>query len=146
MPPGAVGASVRAVLDPNVLISALLAPAGAPAQVLMAWLHGEFELMVSPLLLEELARALGYPKLRRRIGADEAHRFVDLLARTATMTADPETAASVHSRDPGDNYLIALAEGERAVLVSGDAHLLELEGQIPVFAPAAFLARFGATG
>jgi len=137
---------VRAVLDPNVLISALLSPGGAPAQVLMAWLHGEFELIVSPLVLQELARALGYPKLRRLIEADETHRFVDLLARAATMAADPEDAETVRSRDPGDDYLIALAASERAVLVSGDRHLLELEGQIPVFTPAAFLARFGPAG
>ena len=48
---------MRAVLDPNVLISALLAPKGAPGQVLAKWVIGEFELVVSPLLLAELERA-----------------------------------------------------------------------------------------
>jgi hypothetical protein len=38
---------VRAVLDPNVLIAALLSPTGAPAQLVGRWLGGEFELVVS---------------------------------------------------------------------------------------------------
>jgi len=45
----------------------------------------------------------------------------------------------VHSRDPDDDYLIALASAHRAALVSGDKHLLALEGEIPVFSPRAFL-------
>jgi predicted nucleic acid-binding protein len=36
---------------------------------------------------------------------------------------------------PSDNYLIALASAERALLVSGDRHLLELADQIPVWRP-----------
>jgi putative PIN family toxin of toxin-antitoxin system len=109
----------------------------------MAWLQGEFELVVSRLLLDELTRALAYPKLRKRIEPEEARRFVDLLARAATIAPDPEGAPSIRSRDPGDDYLIALAASERAVLVSGDRHLLELEGQLPVFTGGAFLDRFG---
>ncbi|MCA1705276.1 MAG: PIN domain-containing protein, partial [Actinobacteria bacterium] len=52
---------MRAVLDPNVIISAVLSPGGAPARVMTAWLEGRYELVVSPLLLEELERALSYP-------------------------------------------------------------------------------------
>jgi predicted nucleic acid-binding protein len=44
-----------------------------------------------------------------------------------------------HSADPGDDYLLALAEAERAVLVSGDRHLHALAGQLPILAPRAFL-------
>jgi predicted nucleic acid-binding protein len=50
---------VRAVLDPNVFISALLAPKGSPAHVFRGWVAGGFELVVSPPLLAELERALG---------------------------------------------------------------------------------------
>lgn len=133
---------MRAVFDPNVLISALLSPDGAPARALRAWLNGVFELVVSPLLLAELERALAYPKLRKRIAPDEARRLVALLAETARVAEDPDEHPSVRSRDPQDNYLIALAEQERAVLVSGDDHLLELEGEIPVRSPAEFLSPF----
>lgn len=133
---------MRAVLDPNVLISALLSPQGAPAGVLRAWLQGGFELVTSPRLLDELERALAYPKIRKRIRAEDARDFLSWLRSTAEMAEDPGTPPPVHSRDPDDDYLIALAERQRAVLVSGDEHLLELADRIPVFTAAGFLARF----
>jgi putative PIN family toxin of toxin-antitoxin system len=131
---------VRAVLDPNVIISALLSSKGAPAAILRAWLDGGFELVVSPLLLEELERALGYPKLRQRISAEEAAQVLELLRRAATNESDPKPAPA-RAPDPGDDYLIALAASARARLVSGDGHLLGLASQLPIESPAAFLRR-----
>ncbi len=133
---------MRAVLDPNVLISALLSPQGAPAGVLRAWVQGGFELVTSPRLLDELERALAYPKIRKRISAEDAHSFLSWLRSTAEVVEDPATPPPVRSRDPDDDYLVALAERERAILVSGDEHLLELADRIPVFTAAGFLARF----
>lgn len=131
---------MRAVLDPNVLISALLAPGGAPARVLRAWLQGEYELIVSPLLLAELERALAYPKLRARIAPGEAIELLELLKRQGELVKDPPPI-EVRSSDPGDDYLLALAASTRALLVSGDGHLLALAQRVPVSTPAAFLAQ-----
>jgi uncharacterized protein len=130
---------VRAVLDANVLISALLSLDGSPARALRDWQQGAFELTVSPLLLVELDRALAYPKLRRRIDPEEAKAFVEWLGRTATVAPDPVGPPPTRSPDPGDDYLIALASDQGALLVSSDDHLLGLAGQIPVFSPAGFL-------
>lgn len=128
-----------AVLDPNVIISSLLSPDGAPARVLRAWLQGRFELVISPLLLDELERALAYPKLRKRIGPEEARGVIEWLASASKVAADPKEPPSVRSPDPDDDYLIALAEAEGAAIVSGDDHLLQLEEAIPVFSPVRFL-------
>ena len=130
---------MRAVLDPNVIISALLSPSGAPARLLRAWLYGRFELIVSPLLLAELERALAYPKLRRRIAPQEAHRTIEWIIDSATSAKDPNEPPPVRSPDPGDDYLIALAASEQAALVSGDEHLLGLADDFPIFPPARFL-------
>jgi putative PIN family toxin of toxin-antitoxin system len=129
---------LRAVLDPNVLVSALLSPAGAPARALLAWVNGEYELVVSPLLLAELTRVLAYPKLRARIDQHEGEEFVDWLSRHATIATDPADAP-VRSADPDDDYLLALALREKALVVSGDAHLLALVDEFPIFAPVHFL-------
>jgi putative PIN family toxin of toxin-antitoxin system len=131
---------VRAVLDPNVIISALLAPQGSPAKVFRAWLDGAYELVVSSLLLAELERALGYRKLQKRIQPAEAAELVELLQREADLLEDPMDAPEVRSPDPGDDYLIALAAAGRAVIVSGDDHLLGLRNELPVYSPADFLA------
>jgi len=129
---------VRAVLDPNVLIASLLSRSGAPAQIVSRWLAGEFELVVSEALLAELARALAYPKIRERIAEDEASAFVELLRQTVRLAPDLEAPAR-RSADPDDDYLLALAQAKRAVLVSGDQHLLALASELPILTPRAFL-------
>lgn len=131
---------MRAVLDPNVLISALLSRSGSPARVLRAWLDGAFELVVSVQLIGELERVLAYPKIRARVEPQDAGELVDLLRRSAQMADDPENPPGIRSPDPGDDYLIALAETAQAIIVSGDGHLLGLAGRLPVFSPAEFLA------
>jgi uncharacterized protein len=130
---------LRALLDPNVIISALLAPGGTPAAILRAWTVGTFELVMSPLLLTELARALAYPKLRSRIDENEAASVLEWLERSATTAPDSDVPAVRGSEDPGDDYLIALAAQERAILVSGDRHLLALADELPIYAPRDFL-------
>jgi putative PIN family toxin of toxin-antitoxin system len=132
---------VRAVFDPNVIISALLSPSGHSVHLLSAWSKGEFELIVSAKLIDELGRALGYPKLRRHIPEREASRVVQWLTESATVASDPIEAPRVRSPDPGDDYLIALAASRQAMLVSGDKHLLDLADRIPVLTPAAFVNR-----
>jgi len=130
---------VRAVLDSNVIISALLAPRGTPAKVLRAWLDGAFELVASDALLAELQRAMAYPKLRRRIEAAEAQELIELLRREARMTNNPDDPPSTRSPDPDDDSLIALGAVAQAAIVSGDGHLLGLARELPVYSPAEFL-------
>jgi uncharacterized protein len=135
---------VRAVLDANILIAALLSPTGASAEVVSRWLAGEFELVVSEQLLTELERALRYPKLRNCISATDAEGFVTLLRHGAILATDPRDAPP-RSADPGDDYLIALAESERAILVSGDQHVLALADQLPIQTARMFLESLGTT-
>jgi putative PIN family toxin of toxin-antitoxin system len=129
---------VRAVLDPNVLVSALLSPRGAPALLIARWLAGDFELVVSTRLLNELRRALSYPKLRQRIPPTDADAYLETLRQSAVVASDPRRPPG-RSADPGDDYLLALAEAERAMLVSGDRHLLDLADRFPVSSPRDFL-------
>ncbi len=130
---------MRAILDPNVVISALLSPKGKPARILVAWEQGAFELVISPALLEELERALAYPKLRRLIPEPDAATALAWLRETADVVADPRDDPPLRSPDPGDDYLIALAAQERIPLVSGDNHLLVLADRLPILTAAQFL-------
>lgn len=130
---------MRAVLDPNVIVSALISPQGTPAKIFREWLQGGYDLVVSPLLLAEFERVLGYPKLRDRVSRPEGRELIELLRRGADMRADPSHTPPVRSADPGDDYLIALAAASQAVIVSGDRHLLSLSDDLPVYSPAKFL-------
>lgn len=134
---------MRAVLDVNVLISGLLAREGPSALLIRRWLAGDFELVVSEGLLFELRRAFVYPKLRARIPEAAAAEFVGLLRATATIRPDPSNPPR-QSRDPGDDYVIALAESTASILVTGDQDLLDLSASRPILTPVDFVARLEA--
>lgn len=129
---------MRAVLDINVIVSGVLSSRGAPASILRAWTEGVFELVASPMLIAELRRVLAYPRIAQRIAADGAADLVALIERAAVWFDDPDDPPSVRSQDPLDDYLIALAESSRSMIVTGDSDLLELAGTIPVRSPSAF--------
>lgn len=130
----------RAVLDPGVLVSALITPTGTSAKLLAATRSGSFELIVSPLLLEELELVLRREKFRRYADLDVVDQYIGVLRGEAAMSADPAEPPPIRCTDPDDDYLIALARSRDAALVSGDGHLLELARRIPVFTPSEFLA------
>jgi putative PIN family toxin of toxin-antitoxin system len=128
---------VRAVVDVNVLISGVLSK-GASAEILRASRDGLFELVVSELLLAELRRALASSKVRTKIPPEKAAAFVNWVRDHASLADDPESPPPVSSRDPDDNYLLALAINRRAFLVSGDQDLLALGDDFPILTPARF--------
>ncbi len=130
---------MRAVLDPNVVISGAISPRGAPADVLRSLAGGEFEFIASRALLDELERALAYPKLRPYLSESDAADLLRWVADSASVVVDPNTDPPVHSRDPNDDYLVSLASAHSVALVSGDKDLLALKGKIPVFSTRAFL-------
>lgn len=133
---------LRAVIDPGVLVAALLSPSGAPADLVRRWLDGAFEMVVSPQLLAELGRVLARPKFRPYVTLEEAERYLGLLARGAVIAHDPVAPQPI-TPDPGDDYLISLAVATGVhVLVSGDPHLTGLRDlDPPVLTPREFLGR-----
>ena len=136
---------MRAVVDVNVLISGVLSAKGSSAELLRASRDGRFELVISEMLLTELKRALAYPKLRKRVSAEKAAAFANWIRDHGTLAEDPATPPSVGSRDPDDDYLLALAIDRRAYLVSGDQDLLVLSEDFPILTPAEFLAKLRET-
>jgi putative PIN family toxin of toxin-antitoxin system len=129
----------RAVLDSGVFVSALLNPRGTPATLLKRAQDGEFELIASPRLLAELEDVLFRDKFRRYVEVETVELFLGQVRREATVVRDPDEPAPLKSGDGGDDYLLALAFAQKAVLVSGDSDLLELTGGAPICAPADFL-------
>ena len=129
---------MRAVVDVNVLISGILSAKGPSAEILRASRDGLFELVISEMLLTELDRALRYPKLRRRIPPEKAIAFTNWIRDHGTLAEDPEGPPPVGSRDPDDDYLLALAIDRRAYLVTGDQDLLVLSDDLPILTPAQF--------
>jgi len=117
----------RAVVDSSVLVSALIAPRDTPpSQVLRAWARERFELVVSPQLIAEVAGVLARPKFDRYVTPEEVADFLDMLRSDAVVHPDLAVIERA-TRDPHDDYLVALAKAAGAVLVSSDRDVLEAD-------------------
>jgi len=137
------------VLDTNVFISALLSPGSPPARIIKHWEDREFEVAVSPPLLEELERALGYDRVSKYLQRSrvEIEDFLHQL-REAALVVHPDLHLQVVTEDPDDNRVLECAlSSDAEFIISGDNHLLSL-GEfrgIQILPPAGFLVFLGET-
>jgi len=119
---------MRVIVDTSVLVSGLISPHGAPAQVLARWSAGEFTLLYSPDIYAEyedvLKRAWLHERLAGTANAIEVYlETIRGLGQVVVGYADVAGAV----RDPFDEMFLACALlGEADYLVSGDRDLLAL--------------------
>jgi putative PIN family toxin of toxin-antitoxin system len=134
---------LRAVLDCNVYVSAIIRPEGPPGQIIERFLRtSAFDLVMSPAIRDEVLRALAYPKVRKSLKRDvDPELWFEDIALLARMVAGDHRVTGV-SEDPDDDiYPAAAIEGRCPYIVSGDSDLLtisEHEG-VRIVTPRAFL-------
>ena len=133
---------MRVVLDTNVIVSATLIRGGNEDQILRAWQHGSFDLVLSPPILEELGRALFYERLRkfRWMTDGEVAELLRALAAGGVVVSGRVKVKA--SRDPDDDkFLAAAIEGVAEVVVTGDRDLLDLKSHrgVRIVRPTRFL-------
>jgi putative PIN family toxin of toxin-antitoxin system len=110
---------MRIILDTNIIVSGLISEHGAPAQLLNSWTDKAFTLVTSATQIAEFQSVTHRPSVRPLITPAHAGRFINDLHRFATVLARLPTVD--RSRDPNDNYLLAMAEaGAVDYLVTGD--------------------------
>jgi uncharacterized protein len=115
-------------------------PAGSVVSIVQAWLTSTaFELVVSETVLAEVEDLLGRPRLRKWVTPEDTGAFPRAIRVAADLVADRVERLAL-TRDPDDDYLIALARAHDAdMIVSGDKDLLTWpEQRPPVVTPAAF--------
>jgi putative PIN family toxin of toxin-antitoxin system len=134
---------IRAVLDINVLVSALLSPSGAPARILDLWRQEAFVVVTSEAMLATLERVLSRRAFARKYGLTSGHTTALLrgLRRFTLVTAGEQEVSGVAPDAEDDAVLACAVEGEADYIVTGDKGLLALETYegIPLLAPAAFV-------
>ena len=110
---------MRVVIDTNILVSALIAPAGKPAAIIDAWLDGEFTLLTCATHVGELRSTLHKPRVADLIKPYRAGRLVNQVKKLAE-DVDPLPRVA-RSSDPTDDFLLSMSEGGKAdYLVTGD--------------------------
>lgn len=103
---------------------------GAPNQILKLCRNGVVRILECDETLDEVKRALRYPKFSDRLSAlgITAIEVFSYFMNLATYVPSPETIPDVIKQDPSDNIFLGLAsENSASLIVSGDRHLLEFE-------------------
>lgn len=136
-----VGELRRIVFDTNVFVAVVTSQEGVCARLLLAARAGRYQLVVSPMLLDELSAVLARPKFRRYLSVKDAVVFVDAIRELAEVVDDPPEGDEPITDDPDDDFLVVLADTVGAdALVSGDPHLTTLErAGLTVLTPRGFL-------
>ncbi len=135
---------MKAVLDTNVVISAVIKEEGPPGQILRLLLQEQQFVSVTSLeILAEIKEVLGREKIRKYHGwTDEQIDTFIVFMYVRSLVTESELSVKVIAEDPDDNKFLACAqEGKADYLVSGDDHLLALkvyEGT-RIISPTAFL-------
>ena len=131
---------IRACLDTNVLISAVLF-GGKPAEILELAAKEEISLVISPEILAEMSKVLN-----KKFNWPETNILKEIKAITSiSIIVVPKT--KIHkSSDHSDNRILECAvEGQANYIVTGDKkHLLPLKEfkNIPIITPNNFLKIF----
>lgn len=134
---------MRVVLDTNVFVSGLMLPGSTPDRIIAAWREGQYSLVLSEPMLNEIGKVLAYPKIQKRLGWDATTiaNFLLLLRFEAEVVGIEAITANV-PRDAGDNMVLAtLLSGKADVLVTGDQDLLVLAEEYPILSPTDFARR-----
>ncbi|HYU34784.1 MAG TPA: putative toxin-antitoxin system toxin component, PIN family [Thermoanaerobaculia bacterium] len=133
---------MRAVIDTNILVRAMLKPTGSVGPVVDLLREDRYVFLYSEATLNELIDVLSRPRMVRRYGLTAAG--VDALCALVILRGERiQPGRTITAcRDPKDNKFLEVAVAGRAdVIVTGDEDLEVLdpfEG-IPLITPAKFL-------
>jgi putative PIN family toxin of toxin-antitoxin system len=133
---------MRAVIDTNVLVSGVFWK-GPPREILHAWEHQGFQMVVSKPVLDEYERVLA--ELAARYPGVRYDRILELIAVHAWVVSAVEFAKPI-CKDPDDDKFLGTALAANAsYIVSGDKLLLALDGfkSIRIVTPRSFLGKLG---
>ncbi len=119
---------LKAVIDANIFVSAMISKKGNPAKLLQLWRDRVFIAIISEQMVEELIRVLRYPRIRNKYNLEDEEIEIAVGAiRTFAIVLADTIELDIIKDDPDDNKVLACAMAAKAdYIVSGDRHLLDL--------------------
>ncbi len=112
---------VKAVIDTNIWVSALINPFGYPTSLRKHFENGDFVAIISEPILDEIAHVLGHPRIKDKynLTPDDIQELLTLIEERAEhvlVSGDIDIC-----RDKDDNLIIETAiKGNVAYLVTRD--------------------------
>jgi len=128
---------IKAVLDTNILISAVFWK-GPPYRILEKGIQGNYLIVTSPLILEEVKSRL---ISKFKFPEEDTLSFIETILFNSEIV-EPKIRINIVKKDPSDNKIIECAlTAEADFVVTGDKHLLDLQEYhgIKIIKPAQFL-------
>ncbi|WP_310415476.1 putative toxin-antitoxin system toxin component, PIN family [Chamaesiphon sp. OTE_8_metabat_110] len=117
---------IRAVIDTNILVSALIFSGGRVAILRQLWQENRFQPLVSKPTVTELIRVLAYPKFKLT-PTEREDLLADYLPFCETVQMPIELPQIPPCRDSDDEPFLYLATvGAADYLVTGDRDILVL--------------------
>lgn len=140
-------ATLRVILDTNVLVSGIAYPFSIPGKIITAWRNGSIEVLLSSYILDELRTVLPRLGHRHDLRPDEIEDLVEFLTIQADLI-DPDTNTDAGLRDNDDQLILGtLRAGQEAYgvdyLITGDKDLLALADRYAIITPAGFWSTHG---
>lgn len=132
---------MRLVLDTNIFISAVTSANGPPRRLFNQARAQSFELVISPVLIDELTEVLNREKFNKYFERFDlsASQFVNNVRLMADIVT-PEHVPRIVPNDADDDHVLACAlAGHADFIVTGDRHFDHLNGSyhgIPIIKPA----------
>lgn len=119
---------LKLVVDTNLFVSGLILKRGAPNELLNSWRRGDFLLLITHEIIDEIKRVLRYPRIARKYNISEADiEELTVLLETEAVTLNPNVTLTIVKDDPDDDKFIECAvTGKADYIVTGDSHLLSL--------------------
>lgn len=130
---------LKVIIDTSVFVAAFGSQTNSsPVKILDSWVDGQFALVMSPQLLEELVAKLA----QRGVSEQTLVMLVTKITEIALHIPGSYQATRLDKIDPDDNKFLAAAyEAKADYLVSVDNHLLSLKYYhgTQILSPALFL-------
>jgi putative PIN family toxin of toxin-antitoxin system len=133
----------RVVLDTMVLASGFTSDAGASARLLQRWQNGEFTLVVSEHILQELERTLNEDHyFAARTTPSRVAPNIALLRAAAIVTPMTVPVVGVATHPEDDVVLSTALSGQVSILCTRDKQLLKLHSYqtVAILSPGELLA------
>lgn len=128
---------MRVVLDTNVVVSAAFF-GGPPRDIVDAWISGHLQVVLSPTIFDEYLRVC--ERLAARYPGTDFQPLLTAVLAHGVLVADSQDESPI-SEDPDDDKFMRCALVAGAIVVSGDRHLLDVDGWqgVQVMKPADLL-------
>lgn len=134
---------MKVVLDTNAVISALLHQ-GPTRQIYELWRTVKIKPLASQAILDEYVRVLHYPKFGyepETVAEILEENLLPWISKTGEYRGK---LPRIPAGKSDELFLRAALAGKAGALVSGDVHLMALNGRypFPILPPGVFISRF----